>query len=129
MTCTGRRKKKRFSERFKSKNAPEKASNNAKPRKTGSRNGRFAGAPFEFITDVSRLTKGRATLLVALAIYRRVKICKNRTVTLPSDELAEWGIIRQYKQEALANLQTVRLIEVANVNGRTARITLLWKLS
>jgi len=45
-----------------------------------------------------------------LYIYRRVQICDDRTVTLPSGELDELGIVRQNKQRALIKLQRARLV-------------------
>ena len=84
------------------------------------------GAPLEFVADVCRLTEGRATLVVALYVYRRVQICGNQTVTLPSGELSELGIVRQNKQRALIKLQRAGLIKVENARGRTTRVTLIW---
>jgi hypothetical protein len=119
-----------FTERFRSRNAPPPRTANTKQQKTATpghpRAKRLIGAPFDFVADVCRLTTGRATLVVALYIYRRVQICDNRTVTLPSSELAELGIVRQYKQTALIKLQRAGLIKVENGSGRTARVTLIW---
>src|SRR5579871_2397905 len=99
----------RFTERFRSKNASPPHTANTKSQKPAtpdrSRAKRLMGAPFEFVADVCRLTTGRAALVVALYTYRRVQICDNRAVTLPSSELAELGIVRQYKQTALIKLQ------------------------
>ena len=93
---------KSFTERFGSRNAsPHHAANTKqqKPTTPGRRRAkRLIGAPLEFVSEVCRLTEGRATLVVALYTYRRVQICDNRTVTLPSGELAELGIVPQYKQ-------------------------------
>jgi hypothetical protein len=90
---------KSFTERFRSKNASPPQTGNTKPQKPATpdrpRAKRLMGAPFEFVAEVCRLTAGRATLVVALYIYRRVQICDNRTVTLPSGELAELGIVPQ----------------------------------
>jgi hypothetical protein len=120
-----------FTERFRSKNASPPRRANTKPQKPATpdrpRAKRFIGAPFEFVADVCRLTKGRATLVVALYTYRRVQICNSSTVTLPSRELAELGIVRQYKQTALIKLQRAGLIKVENGRGRTARVTLMWQ--
>ena len=65
-------------------------------------------------------------MVAALYIYRRVQICDNRTVTLPSGEIRELGIVRQNKQRALIKLQRAGLIKVENGSGRTARVTLIW---
>ena len=110
-----------FAERFRSKNTNTKQQKPATPDRR--RTKRLIGAPFEFVADVCRLTEGRATLVVALCIYRRVQVCDNRTVTLPSSELAELGIVRQYKQRALIKLQRAGLIKVENARGRTTRVT------
>jgi hypothetical protein len=122
---------KSFTERFRSRNALPPHTANTKQQKSATagrrRAGRFMGAPLEFVADVCRLTEGRATLVVALYIYRRVQICGSRTVTLPSGELAELGIVRQNKQRALIKLQRAGLIKVENGSGRTARVTLIWQ--
>jgi hypothetical protein len=120
-----------FTERFRSKNASPPHTANTKQQKPATpgrpRAKRLLGAPFEFVADVCRLTEGRAALVVALHIYRRVQICGNGTVTLPSGELAELGIVRQYKQTALTKLQRAGLVKVENESGRTARVTLIWQ--
>ena len=120
-----------FTERFRSRNASPPHTANTKQQKPATpgrpRAKRLIGAPLEFVADVCRLSEGRATLVVALYIYRRVQICGNRTVTLPSSELAELGIVRQYKQTALIKLQRAGLIKVENGSGRTARVTLIWQ--
>ena len=122
---------KSFTERFRSKNATPPHTANTKQQKPATpgrpRAKRLIGAPFEFVADVCRLTEGRATLVVALCIYRRVQVCDNRTVTLPSSELAELGIVRQYKQRALIKLQRAGLIKVEKGSGRTTRVTLIWQ--
>jgi hypothetical protein len=120
-----------FTERFRSKNTSPPHTGNTKPQKPATlgrpRAKRLIGAPFEFVAEVCRLTAGRAALVVALYIYRRVQICDNRTVTLPSGELAELGIVPQYKQTALMKLQRAGLVKVENESGRTARVTLIWQ--
>ena len=122
---------KSFTERFRSKNASPPHTANTKQQKPATpgrpRARRLMGAPLEFVADVCRLTEGRATLVVALYIYRRVQICGNRTVTLPSGELAELGIVRQNKQRALIKLQRAGLSKVENARGRTTRVTLIWQ--
>ena len=125
--------KKRFSERFQSKNAPQpgaaKGTKQQRLTVARPRTKRLMGAPLEFWADVCRLTGGRTTLVVAMSVYRRVQVCSSQTVTLPSGELAELGITRQKKQKALIDLELVGLVRVENVNGRTARITLKWQSS
>ena len=87
------------------------------------------GAPLAFLTEVCLLTEGRAALVVALCIFRRVCICDSWTVTLPSAELASLGVDRRRKREALAKLRSADLIKVRNSVGQTARITVLWRPS
>lgn len=118
-----------FTEKFRSKNAPPPHTKQQKPTTHRPRAKRLIGAPLEFVADACRLTEGRAALVVALCIYRRISICNTRTVTLPSGELAELGIDRSYKRRALIKLQRAGLIKVENAWGQTARITLLWQKS
>jgi hypothetical protein len=47
---------------------------------------RIIGAPLAFLAAVCKLAKGRAPLAVALLIFRRTIVCRNRTVTLPNPE-------------------------------------------
>jgi hypothetical protein len=112
----------KFSERFRSKNVVAPA-----PKRSHSPAKRLMAAPLDFVAEVYRSTEGRAALIVALCIYRRTHVCGSLTVTLPQSELAELGITRSCKRKALIRLQRVGLIEVENVRGRTARITLLWR--
>ena len=76
---------------------------------------RHVGFPLEFLIDICRLTEGRTALVVAEVIYRRTYVCRDRTVTLPAAELAELGITRRRKNEALARLQAAGLIRVENM--------------
>jgi hypothetical protein len=120
---------KSFSERFRSKNAPPPRPAKGTKRQKPAHRPRLIGAPLEFVADVCRLTQGRTALVVALCIYRRVHVCGDQTVTLPSDELDELGIDRRRKGEALTKLQQAGLIKVENARGRTARVTLIWQRS
>jgi hypothetical protein len=91
---------------------------------------RYIGCPMTFLADVCRLTEGRTVLVVAMCIYRRTHVCRNQTVTLPTGELAELGIIRQRKNEALAQLEAARLIRIERgAAGRSAKVTLIWRPS
>ena len=88
------------------------------------------GCPLAFAIDVCRLTEGRTVLVVAQLIYRRTHVCRSQTVTLSAEELAEFGINRQRKAEALAKLETAGLIRIEKVPaGRAAKVTLTWKPS
>ena len=121
---------KNFVQRFRSKNAPlPYPTKGTKPLAAATvqpQINRLLGAPFKFIAEVCRLTEGRAALVVALYIYRRVMVCNSRTVTLPSGELAELGLTRQDKQRALVRLQKAGLVELVKVKGRTTQVTLTW---
>ena len=89
---------------------------------------RLVGFPFAFMADVCQLTTRRASLVVAVLIYRRTFVVGNRTVTLPAAELAELGIDRRLKNRALAQLAAAGLVRVENdTPGRAAKVTLLWK--
>jgi len=89
---------------------------------------KLVACPLAFMVDVCRLTEGRTALVVAQLIYRRTHVCRSQTVTLPADELADLGIIRQRKTEALARLEAAGLIRVERVPiGQKAKVTLTWQ--
>src|SRR5262245_11084664 len=88
---------------------------------------RLMGAPLTFWVDVCRLSEGRASLVVAVLIYRRTRVCNSATVTLPGAELAELGITRPQKFKALARLGAAGLVRVEKAAGRSVRVTLLWR--
>jgi hypothetical protein len=91
---------------------------------------KLMGGPIAFWIDVCQRTEGRTALIVAMLIYRRTHVCRSQTVTLPAGELAELGIIRQRKNEALAMLETAGLIRIEKrPAGRSAKVTLIWKPS
>jgi hypothetical protein len=84
--------------------------------------------PLTYLADVSRRTSGKATVLVAMLIYRRVHVCKNRTVTLSSAELDELGVNRPAKCKALARLAGAGIIRIEDSKlGRLTKVTLLWR--
>jgi hypothetical protein len=89
---------------------------------------RLVAFPWAFLVDVLQLTDGRTALVMAEYIYRRTHVCRSQTVTLPAGELAELGIIRQRKNEALAILETAGLIRIEKRStGRSAKVTLTWQ--
>jgi hypothetical protein len=88
---------------------------------------RHVGFPWAFYIDACRLTDGHNDLAVALYIYRRTKVCNSLTVTLPGSELAELGINRRRKHEALAKLAAAGLVRLEKATGQSTRVTLLWK--
>jgi hypothetical protein len=90
---------------------------------------RHVGFPLAFMADVCRLTEGRATLVVALLVYRRTHVCNSLTVTLPGVELVEMGIVRSQKLRALKKLAAAKLIRIEKAAGRSAKVTLLWQAS
>ena len=94
---------------------------------------RLIGSPWGFLVDVCQLTKGRTALLVALCVYRRMEVCRQRadktdgTFTLSGAELAELGINRRQKNRALSQLQAVGLIRLLpSTAGRSVKVVLLW---
>jgi hypothetical protein len=101
-----------------------RASKVAGQRKRGRR---YVGFPWAFLVDVCQMTTGRAALVVAEIIYRRTHVCRSPTVTLPAAELAELGIDRRRKQEALTKLREAGLIDVERAEGRTTKVTLTWQ--
>jgi hypothetical protein len=91
---------------------------------------RLVGSPLAFLVDVCRLTEGRTALVVAMLIYRRTHVCRSQTVTLSAGELAELGITRQRKAEALTKLEAAGLIRIERMAaGRAAKVTLAWQPS
>ena len=91
---------------------------------------RHIGCPLAFLADVCRLTEGRIALVVAQYIYRRTHVCRSQTVTLPGKELAELGIARRKKNEALVELRDAGLIEIEQQPpGRSTKVTSTWQPS
>src|SRR5262249_59316030 len=88
---------------------------------------RHVGFPWAFMCDVCRLVDGQAALAVAILIYRRTIVCRSLTVTLPAKELAELGIDRRRKHEALTKLESARLIRLEKATGQSTKGTLLWQ--
>ncbi len=91
----------------------------------GNRNtGRFLKkTPLDPLQRAARIP-GRA-LHVYLAIRHRCDLRREQIVTLPADYLRAWGISKDVKRRALAELETTGLIRVKRRIGRTARVTLL----
>ena len=90
---------------------------------------RIVAFPLAYLVEVCRLTQGQAPLAVAALIYRRTHVCKSQTVTLPSAELNELGIDRQLKHKTLRRLEVAGIIRIEdNTPGRTAKVTLTWKV-
>jgi len=84
--------------------------------------------PLAFSIDICRRTEGRTALVVAMLIYRRTHVCRSQTVTLPANELAEHGVGRNRKNEALAKLEVAGLIRIERTApGQSAKVTLTWK--
>ena len=84
--------------------------------------------PLAFSVDVCRRTEGRTALVVAMLIYRRTHVCRSQTVTLPASELAEHGITRRRKNEALATLEAAGLVRLERTAaGRSTKVTLTWQ--
>jgi hypothetical protein len=93
------------------------------------RDQQHVGCPWGYLVDVCRLTPGRSTafIVIAILIYRRTVVCRGRTVTLPNTDLAELGIDRPHKSRVLAALADVGLIRIEQTEpGQTSKVTLLW---
>jgi hypothetical protein len=100
----------------------------AKPTRRAKRSQRLVAFPLAFMTDVYRLTEGRATLAVAQLIYRRTHVCCSATVTLPGAELTGMAIDRSQKRKALARLEAAGIIRIEKAGaGRATKVTLLWQ--
>jgi hypothetical protein len=110
---------------------PDELEEILRERATASRRARnrdkHVGMPLNFMSDVCRLTEGRAALIVALLLYRRTHVNGSRTVTLPTADLIGVGIDRSRKREAPIRLQRAGLIGVRNSKGQSAAITLKWR--
>src|SRR4051812_12556711 len=76
--------KPRFMDRFRAHTPPENV-----PVKTRARVRGLVGAPLVFLNDVCRLTEGRATLVVALFVFRPHVLCRD-----PAGALAGGGLTR-----------------------------------
>ena len=99
-----------------------------KTRWSGAKGNRITGrflkkTPLDPLQRAARLP-GQA-LQVYLAIRHRCDLRREQTVTLPADYLQTFGIGRDVKRRALAELETAGLIRVERLVGRTARVTLV----
>lgn len=79
--------------------------------------------PLDPLQRAARLP-GRA-LHVYLAIRHRCDLRREPRVTLPAAYLQAFGIGKDAKRRALAELETAGLIHVERLAGRTARVTLV----
>ncbi len=98
-----------------------------KTRWSGAKGSRIAGrflkkTPLDPLQRAARLP-GRA-LHVYLAVRHRCDLQREQTVTLPAAYLQAFGIGKDAKRRALAELETAGLIRVERFIGRTARVTL-----
>ncbi len=91
----------------------------------GNRNtGRFLKkTPLDPLQRAARIP-GRA-LHVYLAIRHRCDLRREQTITLPAAYIQTFGIGKDVKRRALAELETAGLIRVESHLGRTARVTLM----
>ena len=65
-------------------------------------------------------------LMVAIMLYRKCLVQRSKTVDLSNDELSDFGIRRQTKYRALAQLQEAGAITTETTNGHSIRVTLHW---
>jgi hypothetical protein len=85
------------------------------------------GAPVSFWKTVRERVKGAGAQTLALYVYRRTMIARQRTVTLTSADLAELRISQSAVYRGLTALKTVGLISIDDRRrGRRPRVTLLW---
>ncbi len=99
-----------------------------KTRWSGVKGHRIAGrflkkTPLDPLQRAARLP-GRA-LHVYLAIRHRCDLRREPRVTLPATYLQAFGIGKDVKRRALAELETAGLIRVDRLAGRTARVALV----
>ncbi len=99
-----------------------------KTRWSGAKGHRIAGrflkkTPLDPLQRAARLP-GRA-LHVYLAIRHRCDLRREPRVTLPATYLQAFGIGKDVKRRALAELETAGLIRVERLAGRTARVALV----
>ncbi len=99
-----------------------------KTRWSGAKDNRIARrflkkTPLDPLQRAARLP-GRA-LHVYLSIRHRCHLRREQMVTLPAAYLQAFGIGKDVKRRALAELETAGLIRVERLVGRTARVTLM----
>jgi hypothetical protein len=89
---------------------------------------RHMGAPWAFWTALRAAKLPWSAVALAVYIYRRTKVTRNDTVTLPTAELTELGLDRSMKRKAMVRLAAARLIRIdRDTPGRATRVTLLWQ--
>jgi hypothetical protein len=67
------------------------------------------------------------TLAVWLLIIHRVTVSRKTWVTLPAYALAEWGISRDTKIDAVKRLEEAGRIAVSRPNGGYLKVRLIWQ--
>ena len=89
---------------------------------------RYIGCPWEFLVDVRRRTRGSTALIVALYVYRQTQVRRGQAVTLSGPELAELGVDRSRKREALLSLEAAGIVRMSQTgSGQKTEVTLLWR--
>jgi hypothetical protein len=89
---------------------------------------RYIGCPWEFFVDVRRRTHGSTALTVALYVYRQTRVHRSQTITLSGAELAELGVDRSRKREALMSLEAAGIVRLSRAgSGQSTEVTLLWR--
>jgi hypothetical protein len=86
----------------------------------------FVTCPLAWLARVRPLVRSVDQLLVAELLYRQCLMRRSKRVTLPNGELAELGISRHTKYQAIAWLKEAGAVTVEARNGRAVTVTLHW---
>ena len=88
---------------------------------------RYVGCSFEWLKLVLPHinTKSRNQLIVALLMYRRMKVCGSKTFSFPNTELNELGIDRHTKSRVLARLKHAGIIKTKDRLGFSIKVKML----
>jgi hypothetical protein len=81
--------------------------------------GRFIGCPMWWWERALAAVDSKGQLVVAVYVWRRHVLCRKNTFGVPNGQLDSWGVTRQVKYRALAQLAEAGLIKIER-NGREA---------
>jgi hypothetical protein len=96
-----------------------------KAEKPKRRSGRHIGCSVSWLAWVLPLVRSKQQLALALYLYRRCSIYRSNTVTVPTRQLAEFGISRWGKMRLLLWLERVGILTIEQTPGQTAKVRLL----
>ena len=86
---------------------------------------RYIGSSFEWLKQVLPYIKTRNQLLVALLLYRRMKVCGSKTFSFWNNELEQLGIDRYAKSRVLAKLEQAGIIKTGGKPGYPTKVRIL----